>query len=179
MKTTKTIIQKQKNHAFGIDIYLLGIDEQNKKLWLEAPKWNCGWYWEFGYVETYTNNKNPHLSKDIQSHSHISGFLGEQEKYDFEKKAFVKGDFVHNLINYPKLNRATFTEDESWQLTELFKQFYLLKEMAEFCYKDLPGCNDTTSPVNHGDLSDWYDKINKVMIPAITAKIIEILTPNT
>jgi hypothetical protein len=173
----KTKIDKQKSNAFGKDIYLLGIGNDKTKYWLEAPKWDCGWYWGFGYVETYTNNDNPRISRDISSHSHISGLLGQQEKYDFEKKAFVNGKFVHNLIDSDTFERTTFTEKESWELTELFEQFYLLKEMAEFCHKDLPGCHITTSPVNHGDLKDWNKKINETMIPLITAKIIEILTP--
>ena len=172
----ETIIKKRKSHKFGKDIYLLGTDAEGYTMWLESPQWDCDWYWGFGYVETY-NRKNPNISNDIQSHSHISGLLGQQEKYDYEKGCFVKTEFIHNLIDSPDFVDTTFNESESWQLTELFKQFYLLQEMAEFSHKTLPGCHITTSPVNHGDLKGWNDKINTVMIPMITAKIIEILTP--
>lgn len=51
--------------------------------------------------------------------------------------------------------------------------------MAEFCHKKHPGCNITTViNVNHGDLTGWYDKINKEMIPRITAEILHILSPS-
>lgn len=173
----KTQIKKQKNHAFGKDIYLLGQDEHGTNYWLEAPSWDCAWYWGFGYVETYTNNRNPQYSKDIDSHSHVSGLMGPQEYYDTEKQCFRKGEYIHNIYDSPTLNKTTFTKSEGWQLSELFKQFYLLKDMADFTHKKLPSCNLTTPHVNHGDLKDWNKKINTEMIPLITAKIIEILTP--
>jgi hypothetical protein len=177
MKTKKELISKQKDHAFRKDVYLLGKDKGGIKYWLESPSWDCDWYWGFGYVETYKQNWLPSKAKDINGHRHINGILGPQEKYDFDKKAFVKAEHVSNLIDSELFAATTFTESESWQLTELFKQFYLLKDMAAFCGKDLPGCHVTTSPVNHGDLKAWESKINKELIPAITAKIIEILSP--
>ena len=171
----KQLINKRKSHAFGKDIYLLGQDSEGTNYWLEAPKWDCNWYWGFGYVETYTNNNNPSKSKDINSHSHISGLMGNQEKYDFEKRCFVNDDYVHNIYDNKILDKTTFTKDEGWKLSELFNQFYLLQKMAEFTHKELPGCNTTTSPVNHGDMKDWYNHINKMMIPKITDEILRIL----
>ena len=79
----KTKINKNKSHAFNKDIYLLGSDSDGIKYWLEAPSWDCDRYWGFGYVETYTNNENPSLSKDIKSHSHIeSSFMGKIDFYN-------------------------------------------------------------------------------------------------
>jgi len=173
----KTLIGKRKSHAFGKDVYLLGQDDQGTLYWLESPKFDCGGYWGFGYVETYTNNKRPDLAKGVSCHQHIdSTFLGQHYKYDFETKEYKKLEFVNNLFDSSLLKSPTFTESEGWQLSELFKQFYLLQDMAAFSHKTLPGCHITTSLVNHGDLKGWNEKINKVMIPAITAKIIEILT---
>jgi hypothetical protein len=72
----KTQIKKEQNFAFGKDVFLLGQDKEGIKYWLEAPKFDCGWYWGFGYVETYTNNDNPGKAKDINSHQHIdSSFI--------------------------------------------------------------------------------------------------------
>lgn len=82
----KEVIQKRKSHAFGKDVYLLGRGTDKCHYWLEAPKWDCGWYWGFGYIETYMNDLKPESSRDIISHEHWSGFVGKQEKYDFEKK---------------------------------------------------------------------------------------------
>ena len=163
-------MKKEKRHAFGKDIYLLGANENGKKLWLEAPSWDCGWYWGFGYVETYTNNHNPEMARDINSHSHISGLVGCE----------IGGKWIHNLYDSPELKEKTFTEREGWELSELFKQFYLLQKVAEFAHKKpVAGCNVTTvKDVDHGDLSGWYEKTNKDMIPKITAKILGILSPS-
>ena len=180
MKTTKIIISKEKNHAFKKDIYLLGEDSNGIRHWLEAPSWDCKWYWGFGYVETYTNNKNPQFSKDIQSHSHISGMVGAQEEYNHEKGCFVKGEYIHNIFDTPALTKTTFTEKEGWELSELFEQFYMFQKMAEFCHKQPePGAHIKSVSIGH-DVKYWNEvrtTINTVSIPKITAKIIEILTP--
>lgn len=173
----KEQIKKEKSYAFGKDIYLLGVDESGERYWLEAPSWDCDWYWGFGYVETYTNNKNPGRSKDIASHTHIDGFMGQHEYYDTEKGRFVKGEYIHNIYDSPRFAAVTFNESEGWELSELFKQFYLLRKMADFCHKDRPGCHVTDSPVNHGNMKHWYKEINEDMIPRITAKILGILSP--
>lgn len=162
-------MKKEKRHAFGKDIYLLGVNEYGKKLWLEAPSWDCGWYWGFGYIEVYTNNNNPERSRDIDSHSHVDGMVNIK----------IGGKWIHNIYDNPEPKDKTFSEHEGWQLSELFKQFYLLQEMAEFTHKKpVPGAGVTTViDVDHGDLSGWYEKINKEMIPRVTAKILAILDP--
>jgi hypothetical protein len=68
-------MNKRKSHAFNKDIYLLGKNRYGELVWLESPTWDCGWYWGFGYVETYTNNKRPDLARDISSHSHFDGLV--------------------------------------------------------------------------------------------------------
>jgi len=153
-------MEKKKSHAFGKDVYLLGLIN-GKMQWLEAPSWDCGWYWDFGYVEEYTRHDKPSASRDIVSHTHVD--------------SLTKGVF-HNLGDIFS-EGSTFNSDEMWKLAELFKQFYMLRNMAEFAGKEKPNCHITASPVDHGDLKDWSEKINKVMIPAITAEIIKILTP--
>jgi len=163
----KTKIKKQKSQAFGKEIYLLGEDVAGTRYWLEAPSWDCGWYWGFGYVETYTNNRNPQKSRDIDSHQHIRGMFGKE----------IEGKYIYNIYNTPLLAHPAFSEKEGWELTELFTQFYLLREMADFSHREAPGCNVTKSPVNHGNLSELNEKINSEMIPRITDKIIEILSP--
>jgi hypothetical protein len=176
-KDKKHKLEKRKSRAFGKDIFLLGKNREGKLVWLEAPSWDCGWYWGFGYLSTYTNNAHPEKARDIHSFFHFDGLVGSQEYYDYEKGCYRKGDYVHNVYDSPQLIETAFSSAEGWQLSELFKQFYLLKEMAEFTYKERPGCHLTTSPVDHGNMKEWYDHINKVMIPKITAKILEILSP--
>ena len=158
-------MKKRKSRAFGKDIFLLGENSDGELVWLEAPSWDWR-YWGFGYIETYTNNRNPETAKDIQSHSHFSGLFGD-----------VGGKYVHNVYDSPGLPKTTFTEKEGWEISELFRQFYLLKDMAKFAGRKRPGCNECESPVDHGDMSDWERRINDVMIPKITDCIIRILSP--
>ena len=77
-------IKKQKSNAFNKDIYLIGKDKDGVKYWLEAPSWDCGYYWGFGYVETYTNNNNPSKAKDITSHQHLDSLI-KYGKFPFEE----------------------------------------------------------------------------------------------
>lgn len=155
------LIAKQKSHAFGKDVFLLGTID-GKYQWLEAPKWDCGWYWGFGYVEEYTSHKSPSKSKDIICHTHIDSLLKNKNLPFYElDKVF---------------EQTTFNEKEKWKLAELFKQFYLLREMADFTHHERLSSHITISPVDHGDLKEWNEKINKEMIPKITDKILDILT---
>lgn len=36
------MLEKQKIRKFNRDMYLLGIDEDGTKYWLQAPSWDCG-----------------------------------------------------------------------------------------------------------------------------------------
>jgi hypothetical protein len=155
-------IKKRKSHAFGKDIYLLGQDSEGTNYWLEKASWDCGWYWGFGYVETYTNNKSPEKARHIASHQHIDS-------------TFLKG--VSRLSDCPLLSKVTFSSQECWQLTELFKQFYLLKNMAEFLSRKPYGCHVTSVDLDYPKLEGLQDTINKVMLPKIFQAIYDILTP--
>lgn len=163
----KKLIYKKTNNAFGKKIYLLGRDENGTNYWLEQATWDCGWYWGFGYVETYTNNRNPSLAKDIESHGHIdSSFMGNQ------------GDkYVHNIYDCPTLTNTTFSEKEGWELSELFKSFYLLKDSAELFAKG--SANITTNPCFQLIKNEeWAKKINSEILPMIFEKIYTILSPS-
>jgi len=171
------MLNKKISHAFNKDIYLLGVDSDGINYWLEAPVWDCGWYWGFGYVETYTNNKYPHLAKDISSHQHFSGFVGQMYEYDFTKQCEVKKAFVHTLNDKgSRLVETVLTESESWELSDLMKRFYTLKEMAEIFYN---GTGHLTSNTKHKTFnSEFMAWINENELPQIFARIIEILSPS-
>lgn len=68
------LAKKENYRMFGKNIYLIGVTTNNEKVFLEEPSWNCGWYWGFGYLDTYTNNRCITKSKDISSHSHFENF---------------------------------------------------------------------------------------------------------
>ena len=159
-------MKKTKKHAFNKDVYLLGKDEHGVYYWLESPKWDCGWYWGFGYIETYTHNTQPQLAKDINSHEHATNFMSEF--------------FIEWNGSKPRLEETTFSRSEGWELCELFKRFYTLRKSADMFYRG--GSHVSSSvleSISESEKQDKIisDKINQVMIPKVTDRILEILTP--
>lgn len=152
-------MNKEKSFAFGRDIYLLGQDEDGIYYWLEAPNWDCGWYWGFGYIETYTNNISPSHSKDISSHQHADNFINWWMTWNNNKYI---------------LKKTTFTEKEGWELTELFERFYMFSKIAEYYHRG--GAGFTNLDDDKKDQKEC-DRINKEEIPYITKRILDILTP--
>jgi hypothetical protein len=178
MENQKKLIPKQIDMAFGRKkVYLLGRDKNKQKVWLEAPSWDCGWYWGFGYIERYESNRAPSLARDINSHSHWdSEIVGQMKHYDFEQKKDILDAFVHHLNENPNFIETTLTDDESWKLAELMKSFYLLKESASFFGSGSAGITD--NPIREQLKNKRISKrINEVMLPAIFKEIDEILSP--
>lgn len=168
METTINInkLQKRKNHAFGKDIYFLGTDKDGVNYWLEAAKWNCDWYWGFGYIETYTNNKYPSRSRDIQSHSHWdNSIVGKQDQY------------VHHINENKMFIETVLTENESWELSELMESFYALKNAAEVLGRGSSHIskNPCAEIIKN---EDEVKRINEIVLPAIFAEVYKILTPS-
>jgi len=152
-------MNKKTTEAFGKKIYLLGQDEGGVNYWMEAPSFDCEWYWGFGYIETYTNNQNPEKSKDIDSHSHFSGL-------------FPKGKFHVNEF----FTKTPLTDKEAWELSDLMKSFYTLKETAEVFHRggsNLSGSNGITQDLKDEELEKI---INEVKIPLIFERIDTILS---
>lgn len=162
MKTnTEKTLEKTKKHAFDKDIYLLGQDAEGINYWLEAPSWDCNWYWGFGYIETYTNNTNPEKARDISSHSHANNFMSEY--------------FTEWNGSKPILTLKTFTDSEGWEICELFEQFYFLQKAAENFGRGKCYCANTT--VENWAKPELAKEINEKLIPMVTKRLLEILTP--
>lgn len=159
-------MNKQKSHAFGKDIYLLGKDSQGVLYWLEAPSWDCGWYWGFGYVETYTNNRFPNHARDINSHGHFDSLVWFKND---------KHDYVYHINESPHFAETTLTESEAWELSDLMKRFYVLKEAAEIFGR---GTAHFTSNTRRDSTNKDIEKyINDVELPEIFKAVIELLSP--
>ena len=152
---------KSKSHAFNKDVYLLGADENGDKYWLEAPSWDCNWYWGFGYIEVYSNNSDPSMARDITSHSHATNFMSEY--------------FTSWNGSDPILKDQVFNEQEGWELSELFKQFYFLKEAAENFKRG--NCYVATAKIPEWKKPELVIEINEILIPQVTKRILDILTP--
>ena len=169
------MLNKRTSHAFGKKVYLLGAGKDGTKYWLEAPSWDCGWYWGFGYVETYTRNDDPARSRDISSHGHWSGFVGQQHEYDFKLSKEVKTKWVSHINECPTLAQTVLSDGESWIISDLMRRFYALKETAEILHS---GTAHLTSRGDHKTKNDEFLKwINEVELPAIFKAVTDILTP--
>ena len=168
-------IDKRKETAFGKDIYLLGKKKDSEFIWLEKASWDCGWYWGFGYIETYTNNNSPSKSRDISSHSHWSGLVGKQEIYNHEKRCFVlSSDYIHHLNDNPDLESTVLTDSESWELADLMQTFYTLKDTAELFHSGNSHLTATEIDLKDAEMENY---INKVLLPKVFERIYQILTP--
>jgi len=160
-------MNKRKSHAFGKDIYLLGKDSDDTLYWLEQGKWDCNWYWGCGYVETYTNNKNPEKAKDISSHYHFDGLFFKQSKingYDAFREFFVS---------------TPLNDKEIWELLDLMKCIYSFKELAEIIHR---GSSNYTTPIvdvqNKIKNEEVYKWINFDVIPFLLNRVYILLSPS-
>jgi len=161
-------MKKEQSYAFGKDVYLLGEDKDGIKYWLEAPSFDCGWYWGFGYVETYTKNNSPSTSIDINSHQHINS----GGKYKSALDWFIKWNGQE-----PILTNTPFTDNEKWKLCELFERFYLFKKMTEFYHSGFAGM--TELKLNFHKDKKMEDYFNQIVIKEVTDEIIKIVKPDT
>ena len=155
-------INKKTSFAFRKNIYLLGRDEDGTNYWLEEPTWDCGWYWGLGYVETYTNNRSPANSKDINSHEH------------FDMKFLNKG---YNA--YKEFFKESVLDDrEVWRILELMKTCYTLSSAASLFEKGSSWItkNDCYDVVKDQKL---YEEIVKVKLPAVISAVCNLLDGNT
>lgn len=155
-------MQKRKTHAFGKEIYLLGADKDGILYWLEEATWDCGWYWGGGYVETYTNNAHPSNSKDICSHQHFDGLFFNKNKNGFDM-------FREFFVETP------FTDREIWVICELMKSFYTARAYSDMICRG--GAHYTTNSAQEIIKSDVeYERINKIVIPAIMQELYKVLS---
>lgn len=114
-------MKKKTFNWHGKTYFLLGKDKSGEMYYLEKEHFDCGWYWGFGYVETFTNKTNPECSRDIESHQHLNGLIfdGPENCYDQFKKLFVE---------------TPLSDKELWSFLELAKTIYLLKDYQELTY---------------------------------------------
>lgn len=127
--TLKEILEKEKAHILGSTYYLLGMDENKVKYYLEKGKFECGWYWSGGYIETF--NKR---TTDIDMHTHYN--TGE-----------VNGLRFSYYDDFDKIFKVcTLTDSEKWKFHELMRTFYTAKEAMEMSYRG--GSHITFNPLS-------------------------------
>lgn len=156
-------MNKQEFKIFGKKVFLLGKDKEGIKYFLEEARFDCGWYWGFGYVETYTNNKNPNLSKNIASHQHFDSLIFNHNVSCFDR--------FKNLFCETPLN-----DKEIWKLCELMKTYYIIKNYSGLLH--CGGAHITKNDEKNEILNqDEYNRINKSVLPAIFNAVYKILKP--
>jgi len=160
----KTIQKQATQDKQGKKVFLLGVDECGQNVWLEAASWDCGWYWGFGYIETYEKNVNPGRARDISSHSRYNSSIWSSKN--------EKGDFVYH-VNMMDWNASTLTDGEAWKLSELMREFYCLRETAELFGRGSMNICDAGFPKNES----LVKRINEVLLPAIFEKVYSLLSP--
>jgi len=138
---------KEKNF-FGIR------KDDESRINITSPTWDCGWYWSFGYLGN--KNEHYHLSSysDGRNISMYDALLA-----DYELNPILLGN-ADKFGSFPRL----------WEFCELAKTAYTLKETAEVLGRG--GSHYCTNPckdiiINTAEV----ERINKVVLPAIFAKI--------
>ena len=155
-------MKKYSFNKFGHKYYLLGTDKEGIKYFLEEASWDRDWYWGGGYVETFSNNRNPVCSRDIDSHRHFNYMFLTYNKNGFDMfKDFFK--------------ETPFTDNEIWKICELMKSFYIAREYSDMIYRG--AAHYTSNPAKETIMNkDEYTRINKVVIPTIMDKLYKILS---
>lgn len=159
-------MEKQVITWHGRKYYLLGVDENGDKYFLVEPSWDCGWYWGFGYIVTFTNKRNPEKSRDIKSWSH----------FDNEFLDSSKGD-AYTLFNN-LLKDSTVDHSHLFELVDYMMSYYTLSKAAAL-FRRRYSYQTERARLDLIDRKDYEDEINKKMLPALFAKIKQLLSPNS
>lgn len=165
MKTKEKEKNLNKKQVFVLDelYFLLGEDSEGTRYYLASPKWKCGWYWSFGYINSFTNNKHPEKSRDIESYQHANKFMPDW--------------FTEWNGSSPRLVKTTFSQKEGWELSELFKQFYFLRECAKNFERGK--CHVAQTEIESWKDTELSERINNEILPKVMKRIIDILDPRS
>lgn len=137
--------------------WLIGADNIGQEHYLEEASFDCDWYWGWGYVHVFSNQKNPSNSADILEHWHFSKFFEQPRKncYDVFKEFFKE---------------TVLADNEIWLLIDYMYSFYTLKKSAELFHS---GNSHYTSKASIDELKnpEIEEYINTEAIPAIIKKV--------
>lgn len=157
------MMEKRKSHAFGKNVYLLGLGQDGQFYWLEQAAWDCDWYWGLGYVETYTRSESPESSRDINSHNHFDSMF-------FEKTVSCNEAFTNFFTDTP------LSEKEMWKLLELMRAAYIARAYSDMLHTG--GAHISQNPVKETIKNqEEYTRINNEVIPALMTEVYELLSP--
>jgi len=151
----------------GRKYYLLGTGADGQNLWLEEASFDCGWYWGVGYIESFTNSRAPWNSKDIEMHTHFD--------YQMENQTDEYGRAMNWHDGFKKMCPETpLTDKEIWTVVELMRSLYTARKYSDMLY--MGGSHYASNPAAKTIKNQTeYNRINKVVIPALSEKLYRIL----
>lgn len=151
----------------GNKYHYLGTGKDGQNFWLQEATFDCDWYWGIGYVEAFTNNNYPWMSRDIEQHTHFD-YLMEQQIYP-DGTNMNWWDGFKNVFN-----NTLLTDSELWTVIEIMKSLYTARKYSDMLYRG--GSHYTSNPVSETIKNDAeYERINKIVIPALSEKLYRIL----
>ena len=160
------------------DFFYLGKNTEGRKVWLEKPSWDCGWYWGLGYLEIMEKDREPSRAKDIDTHTHWSTEvrLSKKNAYHWFTETFgmPTTDIWGKKARYPKGTRkCRFTSDQVFALCELMESAYSLQAAAEILHtgKSHYAPNPCRETIRN---SREAERINKEVLPEIFREIAKI-----
>ena len=150
-------IKKETRIKFGRKRYFLGVrKEDNKKIYLTEATWDCGWYWGFGYVNSFKKG-------DIYDHQHFDTLFLKKNIFDSFKNYFVS---------------TPLTNDEIYFLLSYMKEFYIMQKYAELLQyggyiivRAISILEEKNKDANKKEV----ERINNNLIPELLEKIYKLL----
>ena len=139
-------IEKEEKQEEYKKIKIGVVDGQD--IYLSPPSWDCGWYWGWGYL----GNRNCHYHLDTLD-----------KRIDF--KTAIDNHFGSSYI---------VSIEERWKVSELFKSFYALKEIAKVYNRGGVHLNDNPCKELIKNKKE-VKRINQVLLPAIFKEVYIIL----
>lgn len=130
---------------------LLGSNPIEGEMYLTKPKWECDWYWSFGWIGN--NNLLINLDK-----------LGSSNIYDNIK------EFIPNV---------KLSDTNLWKFCELAESIYTLKKSAELFHRGGSHIVYNAKYKEIMQNKEWCEHINYVIIPALIDELYKVLLDET
>ena len=150
----------------GKKYYYLGVMD-GEPAYLQEAEFDCGWYWGIGYVETFTNKRQPERSNDISMHTHFDYLMNSQRNQS--------GGTMNWWDAFKNVFSTTLLKDsEIWTVLEIMRSLYTARKYSDMLYRG--GSYYASNPVA-GTIQNIaeYGRINKVVIPALLENLYKIL----
>lgn len=169
MEGKKMVSNKKRRFTWhGRNYYYIGQDNNGMCYYYQESEFDCSWYWGIGYIESFTNNRNPERSKDISCHTHFDYLMKEQGKKNLYHDDAFKEVFPINPFN----------NKEIWTILEIMNSLYTARRYSDMIHTK--GSHITGNPCKDIIASETeYKRINEIVIPALLNELYKIMTGET